>query len=102
MCEAKYSAEGKRGLIKDKASARRAAVEKIFASLGGKLESMYFCFGDSDVIIIGEFPDNATAAGVSMVVNASGLVDAKIVVLLTVEEMDQALSATPEYRPPGT
>jgi uncharacterized protein with GYD domain len=102
MCEAKYSAEGKRGLIKDKASARRAAVEKIFASLGGKLESMYFCFGDSDVIIIGEFPDNATAAGVSMVVNASGLVDAKIVVLLTVEEMDQALSAAPEYRPPGT
>ena len=101
MCQAKYNAEGKRGLLKDKASARQVAVEKIFASSGGKLESMYFCFGDYDVIIIGEFPDNASAAAVSTAVSASGLVDAKIVVLLTVAEMDQALNKAPAYRPPG-
>ena len=101
MCEAKYTAEGKRGLLKDKASSRHAVVEKLFAALGGKLESMYFCFGDSDVIIIGDFPDNASAAAVSAVVTASGVIDAKIVVLLTVAEMDQALSKTLEYRPPG-
>ncbi len=101
MCEAKYNAEGKRGLLNDKASARRDAVENIFSMLGGKMESMYFCFGDSDVIIIGEFPDNASAAAVSAAVGASGMIDAKIIVLLTVAEMDQALSMVPAYRPPG-
>jgi uncharacterized protein with GYD domain len=101
ICEAKYNAEGKRGLLKDKASGRREVVEKMFSGLGGKMESMYFCFGDSDVIIIGELPDNTAAAAVSAAVGASGLVDAKIVVLLTVAEMDQALSKVPEYRRPG-
>jgi uncharacterized protein with GYD domain len=101
MCEAKYTAEGKRGLLKDKASSRQAVVEKLFTALGGKLESMYFCFGDSDVIIIGDLPDNNSAAAVSTVVTASGVVEAKIVVLLTVAEMDQALNKAPQYRPPG-
>lgn len=100
MCEAKYTAEGKRGLLKDKASTRLTVVDKLFTSLGGKLESMYFCFGDRDVIIIGDFPDNASAAAVLTAVTAAGGVDAKIVSLLTVDEMDQALSKAPEYRPP--
>jgi uncharacterized protein with GYD domain len=101
MCEAKYTAEGKRGLLKDKASSRKTVVEKLFAALGGELESMYFCFGDSDVIIIGDLPDNVSAAAVSATVTATGVIDAKVVVLLTVAEMDQALSKAPEYRPPS-
>ena len=42
---------------------RRSAVA-LTPLLGGKLESFYFAFGDDDVIVIGELPDNETAGGV--------------------------------------
>jgi uncharacterized protein with GYD domain len=35
--------------------------EKMMKSLGGKLESFYFAFGDDDLYVISERPDNVTA-----------------------------------------
>ncbi|MGH9671553.1 MAG: GYD domain-containing protein [Bryobacteraceae bacterium] len=101
MIEASYSAEGLKGLAKDKASGRRAAVEKALAGVGGKLDSMYFAFGDRDVVAICDCPDNMSAAALSMATSASGLVRTSITVLLTVEEADSALAKTVQYRPPG-
>lgn len=39
MIQASYTAEGLKGLQKDKASGRRDAVAKAFEMVGGKLES---------------------------------------------------------------
>ena len=101
LVEASYTAEGLRGLAKDKASGRKAAVEKALASLGGKLEAMYYAFGGSDVYLLCDFPDNVSAAALSLAASSSGLVRTKTIPLLTVEETDQALARQTGYRAPG-
>jgi uncharacterized protein with GYD domain len=39
MVKASYSAEGTRGLMKEGGTGRRAAVQKLIESLGGRLEA---------------------------------------------------------------
>src|SRR5437763_16741013 len=46
LITASYTAEGMRGLQKDKASGRRNAVREACESIGGKLEAFYFAFGE--------------------------------------------------------
>ena len=101
LIEAAYSPEGLQGLIKDKASARREAVARSLEAVGGRIEALYYSFGEYDVVLIAEVPDNITAAAVSVRVSASGLVRTKTTPLLTVEDMDQAVEKMIEYRPPG-
>ena len=43
-----YIGGGIKGLLKDGGSGRKEAVEKLMTSLGGKIESMHFAFGDND------------------------------------------------------
>jgi uncharacterized protein with GYD domain len=101
LLQASYTAEGAKGLAKAGGSSRRAAVEEVLKSIGGKLEAFYFAFGESDAYVIFEAPDAVAAAAVSVAVNASGAVRSKTIVLLTTEEMDQATKKTVRYRPPG-
>ena len=52
LLQASYTAEGVKGLIKETASGRRAAVKAGIKAAGGKLESMYYSFGKDDVVVI--------------------------------------------------
>ena len=54
MFQASYTADGVKGLIKDTASGRKAAVNAGVKSVGGKLESIYYCFGKSCFLVIGK------------------------------------------------
>ena len=101
LVEASYTAEGLKGLMKDKASGRRTALEKGLAAMGGKLEAMYFAFGEHDVLLICDCPDAVSAAALSVAASATGLVKTRTTLLLTVEEADQALAKTVSYRAPG-
>jgi uncharacterized protein with GYD domain len=101
LIQASYTAEGLKGLIKDKASGRKAAVVKALKGVGGKLEAIYYGFGSDDVYVIVDMPDNASAAAVSVAVSASGMVRIRTTPLLTVEETDQALEKAVNYRAPG-
>ena len=101
LVQAKYVGEGLKGLLKEGGSSRRTAIEKLFESVGGRVETIYYAFGDTDVFIIADLPDNVTAAALSLIVNAAGAATAKVTVLLTVEEIDAATKKTPTYRPPG-
>ena len=76
-------------------------VEKACSSVGGKLEAFYYMFGDTDVVTIMDLPDNVTAAGVALLVAASGKIDVKTTVLLTPEEVDAAVKVGGDYRAPG-
>lgn len=102
LFEASYTSEGLQGVIKDTASGRKAAVQKACKSLGGKLEAFYFSFGDNDVVLIADLPDNASAAAVSLAAGASGLVHLRTTPLLTTEEADKAIKIKSKYRAPGT
>jgi uncharacterized protein with GYD domain len=101
LVEANYLSEGMNGLLKEGGTRRREAVDELFHSLGGKVEAFYFVFGDRDVVIIGELPDNTSAAALALRVNAAGVTTVKTTVLLTPQEIDQAVTRTGTYRPPG-
>jgi uncharacterized protein with GYD domain len=101
LIEASYTADGVNGLLKEGGSARRAAVEQLIKAAGGTVESYYFVFGDQDVIVVVDLPDNATVAAVSLAISASGGVSTAVRVLLSPEEIDAAVTKTVEYRAPG-
>jgi len=101
LIAANYVGEGLKGLLKEGGSGRRAAIEKVVKSAGGTVEGIYYAFGETDVYVIVDMPDNASVAGLSLVVNATGAITAKTVVLMTPEEMDEAAKKTVDYRPPG-
>lgn len=101
LVEASYTVEGLKGLQKDKASGRQAAVTQAVQSLGGALDSMHFALGERDVIIVVDLPDTAAAAALGVAVTASGLASTQTTALLTVAEMDQSLAKSPAYRGPG-
>src|SRR4029077_16454687 len=99
---ASYTAEGMKGVAAKGGTARREAVEKLTADLGGTGESFYFGFGDGDAYVTIDLPDNISAAAVSMTVGASGMVSTRTVVLLTPEEIDRAAQTKWASRAPGS
>jgi uncharacterized protein with GYD domain len=101
LIQASYTTEGVKGLAKDGGTKRRQAAEAAIKSAGGRLEACYFAFGEHDVYVIADAPDNVSVAAVSLAVNATGALQAKTTVLLTAEEMDQAAKKTVAYTPPG-
>jgi len=53
-------------------SARVAAATELIESVGGKLDHMYFAFGDTDVYCVADLPDNVSAVAVAQAVSAGG------------------------------
>ena len=101
LWKANYVGEGVKGLLKEGGTSRRAAVEKMINSMGGKLEVFYYAFGETDLYAIVDMPDNVSAAAFALTVAASGAVTLKTTVLMAPEEIDKAVKKTPSYRPPG-
>jgi uncharacterized protein with GYD domain len=101
LFEARYVGEGIKGLIKEGGSSRVAAVEKAALSVGGRLDAFFFGFGDVDAYVICDLPDNAAASAMALTVNASGNATVKTIVLMTPDEVDQAVKKSPSYRAPG-
>jgi uncharacterized protein with GYD domain len=101
LVEASYTADGLRGLQKDKASGRLEALTKAVQSLNGKVDCMHFALGDDDVVAIVDFADTGAAAALSAAVSLTGLVRMRTTSLLTVAEMDEALARNAAYRGPG-
>lgn len=101
LLKGNYVGEGITGLQQEGASSRIEAINTIVGSLGGSVEAVYYAFGEHDVYGFIELPTDAAAAAFSMTVNGSGKVAVETVRLLTVEEIDEAATMTPNYRPPG-
>jgi len=101
LVEARYTAEGAKGLAREGGTGRRAAAAKAVEGLGGKIEAFYYAFGDVDAYVIFDVPDNVSAAALSIAVGQSGGINTKTVVLITPEEMDQAGKKAVDFRPPG-
>ena len=101
LIKASYTAEGAKGLLKDGGSKRRENADQALRSAGAKMEAFYFAFGDTDAFVIVDAPDHASMSAASLAINASGAVRTETVVLLTPEEIDQAVKKTVTYRAPG-
>ena len=101
LIQASYVGEGVKGLLKDGGTKRRAAAEAAAKSLGGSLEAFYFAFGDSDVFVVVDLPDNVAMSAMALTVGATAMVRSKTTVLLTPEEVDKVVQKTASYRAPG-
>ena len=63
LVQASYTADGVRGLMKDGASSRKAAVQKMIEGMGGTVEAFYYAFGETDAVVILDVPDAASDSG---------------------------------------
>lgn len=83
---------------------RSAAIGPLIEGMGGKMHSFDYCFGEYDVVVIVELPDNVSMAALSMAVSAGGAVGGlKTTVLLSMEEAVEAMrkAGSVAYRPPS-
>jgi uncharacterized protein with GYD domain len=102
LIKASYSAEGIKGVMKGGGTSRVEAVKKAIGSVGGTVESFYFGFGSDDVYVTVDAPGNTAAAAMAAAVGSSGaLARYETVVLLTVDEIDEAMKMAVSYSPPG-
>ena len=101
LFKANYTADGLKGLLREGAASRKDAIAKVFESVGGKIDHIYWAFGDADVYVFGDLPSNAAAAACSTTISASGAATVTTIVLLTAAEVDEGRALTVTYRPPG-
>jgi uncharacterized protein with GYD domain len=100
LVQGSYSDQGLRGLLKEGGSKRRAMVEQLAKEMGGKLEAFYYAFGSDDFVIICDLPSNIDMAATAIVAQASGMVKSRVTVLITPEDVDQAVQKKVDFRPP--
>lgn len=102
LLQGNYVGDGIGGLLKEGGTARFEAVKKAAESLGGSIDCFYYAFGDTDVLGIGDFPDDASAAAFSLMAASSGRVTVTTTPLMSPETLDEAAAKSPDYRPPGS
>jgi uncharacterized protein with GYD domain len=99
LFEASYTQSGAKGVQSAGGSSRRDAVVRTAESVGGRMESFHFAFGDRDAYTICDLPDNEAAAAVALAVNASGGATVRTIVLMTPEEVDAAVKRSVDFTP---
>ena len=101
LFRASYTQKGIEGVLKEGGTARVAAVEKLVASVGGRVICQFWALGADDFLAVAELPDNAAAARLAATVGATGTSSVTTTVLLTAAEIDDAVRRGVEYRAPG-
>jgi uncharacterized protein with GYD domain len=84
----------------DRIQAVRPSIEK----MGGKVIAAYYTFGESDLIVIVDFPDNVSAAAFAIAVSAGGACRSlRTIPLLSIEEGMESIrrAAASPYEPPA-
>ena len=100
LVQGSYTDQGLNGLLKEGGSKRRAMVEQLAEEMGGKLEIFYFAFGGDDFVIILDLPSNIDMAAAAIVAQASGMMKSRVTVLMTPEDVDQAVQRKVDFHPP--
>ena len=101
LIQVAYNTSGIAGLVKepqDRIEKVRPAIE----GLGGRIECAYYAFGEHDIVLTVEMPDNSAAAAMALAVGAGGAVSSyTTTVLLTPDEATQAMRQAAEsvYKP---
>ncbi len=80
-------------------------IQPLLDGCGGRVDSLFYAFGDYDLVAIADFPSPEEAAAFSLAATAGGAIKSfKTTPLLTVEQglaaMTRADEAGKAYRPP--
>ncbi len=103
LIQASYSTEALAALTKNPSN-RLDMLEGLMKSIGGRVEAAYFSFGEYDIAMIVELPDNTTAAGLAIGTASKGAIkNFRTTPLLTGEEAVAAMQKAGQidYQPPG-
>jgi len=102
LLQVAYTSEGWAAQVNSPQN-RIEAVRPAIEALGGKIVAAYYSFGEYDLAVITEMPDNTAAAAFSIAAAAGGAVKAlKTTPLMTVDEGLEAVrkASQSSYRPP--
>ncbi|MFE3327447.1 GYD domain-containing protein [Streptomyces sp. NPDC059176] len=101
LVQASYTAEGTTGLLAEGGTGRKEAVERVLRSCGGTLEWMYYAFGDDDLYVVVDMPDDVSMVATSIAVRATGTVTSRCIPLISPEDIDAATRKQVDFRVPG-
>jgi uncharacterized protein with GYD domain len=82
------------------------AVRPAVEAAGGKVVVAYYAFGDADIVLIADLPDNVSAASLALVFSAGGAVSSvRTTVLMSIDDglaaIKKAGSLAGTYKPPA-
>lgn len=103
LLQVSYTGEAWKEQLRNPRSFMERATPLVEA-LGGKIESAYYSFGEYDIAVIAELPDNISMAACSLAISAGGAVKtAKTTPLMTLDEGVEAMrkAGGASYKPPG-
>jgi uncharacterized protein with GYD domain len=104
MYQAAYTAQSLAAQLKKPENRVEVVGRQICEAVGGKLVGGWYCFGDYDLAIIADVPNNEAMAAIALAVAAGGAVkSAKTTVLMTGAEgvagMKKADAVARVYKP---
>jgi uncharacterized protein with GYD domain len=104
LLQGAYTSESWKSLVNNPTD-RVEVVRPVIEKLGGSVEGAWFSFGDFDVVLVMQMPDNVSAAAFSLAIAASGAFKAHTTTpLLTIADGVEAMKKAggAGYRPPGS
>ena len=101
MFRTSYTQSGLKGLLAEGGTGREAALRRTIEGVGGTLEGFYYAFGDCDLYLIADLPDETTATALSLNIAAAGALTVSVTVLLSPRDIDEAVGRDVAYRLPG-
>jgi uncharacterized protein with GYD domain len=101
LVQGSYTGQGLTGILKDGGTSRLNAAKQILAEVGGTLEAFYFCFGADDFVLILDVPSNIDMTTIALTAQENGEIRSRVTVLLTPDEVDQAVKTKEFFRAPG-
>ena len=102
LVEVCYSTDAVKTLVKNPQD-RTDVVRKSVESVGGKLHSLYFALGETDVFLVVEMPNSKAAVAMGLAVASTGSVRSyKTTALITAREAAEAMETAKSvaYSPP--
>jgi uncharacterized protein with GYD domain len=104
MYQAAYTPESWAAQLKNPQNRVEAVGRQACEAVGGKLVGGWYCFGDYDLAIIADVPDNEAMSAIALAIAAGGAIKAsKTTVLLTGAEfvgaMKKADAVAKVYKP---
>ena len=105
MYQASYSGEAIKALVnnpQDRTGAAQAAIE----ANGGTMVGAWMAFGEDDLVVIADMPDDESMVGVALAISSPGaIVGGKTTKLLTLDQavsgMKKAKAVLSVYKPPA-
>jgi uncharacterized protein with GYD domain len=74
---------------------RLEAAKQTFKAMGAELKQFYLVMGQYDMVVVGEAPDDETAAKLSLAIGSKGAIRTETMRAFTEEEYNKIVEALP-------